>query len=438
MRPIHLAGVGRPDKFMCVNIADFDVVLPKTLGKLIRSDPAWNTTLCKPDCEGLLISFGFKLLILMIGVWALFFRRALADLPRLFVARACLLALVFMITFSYWLFYGVRIWDPLEPDYTAIVTFSLSLVDALLFIHYLAVVLLELRHIRPEYKIRVVRSPDGESRTYNVGQLSIQRAAVAILQHYYRDFPVYNPYLARLPGGSNRMRIKGSGSQANGPAGFKLYNLDGGSGGETLPEANTQALLMAAAKKRDSGHNERFYEEIDWDRRVKKRKARLLTAAEEAFAHVKRLHEEKGPCVPMDSHEAAQAVFPSLARSLQKYLRVTRQQPRHSAEQVVKHLSNYLSFDMSPRSFLERFFSTQETFEGSQLETKWSVVSEQFVSGSLGHGSVFQLRCHCAGPEAGIQLLCTVSRLPFFNLTEEVFDEKTNKFVLRLNSETSV
>lgn len=65
----------------------------------------------------------------------------------------------------------------------------------------------------------------------------------------------------------------------------------------------------------------------------------------------------------MTPEEAAQAVFPSLARSLQKFLRVTRQQPRHSAEQVVRHLAQFLSFDMSPKAFLERFFNTQELNE---------------------------------------------------------------------------
>lgn len=57
----------------------------------------------------------------------------------------------------------------------------------------------------------------------------------------------------------------------------------------------------------------------------------------------------------MDCHEAAQAVFPSLARALQKYLRVTRQQPRHSVDSILKHLSLCLSHDLSPRAFLERF-----------------------------------------------------------------------------------
>lgn len=65
----------------------------------------------------------------------------------------------------------------------------------------------------------------------------------------------------------------------------------------------------------------------------------------------------------MDAHEAAQAIFPSLARSLQKYLRITRQQPRHTAEQVIRHLAQCLTFDVSPKAFLERFFNNKETHE---------------------------------------------------------------------------
>lgn len=44
-----------------------------------------------------------------------------------------------------------------------------------------------------------MRSPDGESRSYAIGQLSIQRAAVWVLEKYYTDFPIYNPYLEQLP-----------------------------------------------------------------------------------------------------------------------------------------------------------------------------------------------------------------------------------------------
>lgn len=65
--------------------------------------------------------------------------------------------------------------------------------------------------------VQVVRSPDGESRSYTIGQLSIQRAAVWVLEHYYTEFPIYNPYLERLPVSKSR---KASSS-------FKFYDLDG-------------------------------------------------------------------------------------------------------------------------------------------------------------------------------------------------------------------
>lgn len=49
--------------------------------------------------------------------------------------------------------------------------YAVSLVDALLFIHYLAIVLLELRQLQPCYSMCVTRSTDGETRHYNLGQL---------------------------------------------------------------------------------------------------------------------------------------------------------------------------------------------------------------------------------------------------------------------------
>lgn len=75
------------------------------------------------------------------------------------------------------------------------VRYASSLVDALLFIHYLAVILLEIRHLQVQFAVKVVRSPDGVSRTYTVGQLSVQRLASWCLERYYTDFETYNPYL---------------------------------------------------------------------------------------------------------------------------------------------------------------------------------------------------------------------------------------------------
>lgn len=142
---------------------------------------------CDPYCEGQLISLSVKLLILFVGSWALFSRCPRATVPRLSVYRLLVLFLVLLLTVSYWLFYGVRILKPGVTDYRIIVGFASSLVDTLLFVHYLAVVLLRVRSVGgQQFVVKIVRSPDGESRCYSFGQMSIQTLAVRCLQNYYR------------------------------------------------------------------------------------------------------------------------------------------------------------------------------------------------------------------------------------------------------------
>lgn len=171
------------------------VILPHLMAD-ITSD-----TDCKTGCQGYVISLTFKLLILLIGTWALFLRRPKANMPRSFVFRVVVLMLLFVLSFAYWLFYTFRIIVDVSPDvdervdYITVVLFSSSMVDSLIFVHYVAIVLVEIRQLQAQYTIKIIRSPDGMSKTYNIGQLSIQRAAVSCLEWYYRDFTVYNPYL---------------------------------------------------------------------------------------------------------------------------------------------------------------------------------------------------------------------------------------------------
>lgn len=381
----------------------------------------WETTSCTVECEGLLISMAFKLLILLIGTVALFFHAPRATMPRVFVFRVVVLFLVFVLTFAFWLFYGVKIMQEKEPSYYSIVQFSVHLVDALLFIHYIAIILLIIRQIQPQFVIHVVRSPDGQSQTYTIGHLSIQRASVWILEQYYKDFQVYNPYLENVMKKPMKM------------TGLKFYEVDGVQ--QPNNSARSRAMFAAAARRRDASHNDRFYEEQEYDRRVRKRRARLLTAAEEAFTHIKRMQDENGPAIAMDPQEAAQAVFPSMARPLQKYLRVTRQQPRYTMESVLQHLATCISHDLSPKAFIERYLTQGVVIMNNKdyRDTeKWVLICDQLLTREIEHGTIFQLR------QNDISLLCSVKKLPHFNITEEVIDPKSNKFVLRLNSETSV
>ncbi|XP_029942305.1 vang-like protein 1 isoform X1 [Salarias fasciatus] len=399
---------------------------------------------CGTACEGLFISVAFKLLILLLAVWALFFRPARAGLPRVFVFRALLAVLVLLFVISYWLFYGVRILDPQDENYQGIVQYAVSLVDALLFIHYLAIVLLELRQLQPSFSLCVTRSTDGETRHYNLGQLSIQRAALAIIEHYYCDFPVHNPAL--LSASKSRA--------AKHLAGLKVYNVDGEfpaapaegpgnnaaatAGAAGLAHSQSRAMIAAAARRRDTSHNELYYEEAEHERRVRKRRARLVVAVEEAFTHIKRLQDEeqkKSPGDVMDSREAAQAIFPSMARALQKYLRTTKQQHCHSMESIQQHLAFCITNNMTPKAFLESYLSPGPTLQYGRdhwLSRQWTLVSEAAVTSGLKDGAVFLLKC------ADFSLVVTTKKIPYIQMSEEYIDPKSHKFVLRLQSETSV
>lgn len=400
------------------------VLLPKL--DLLKWKEDTLSSQCPPECEGLLISMAFKLLVLLVGAIALFFRKPKATMPRVFVFRAIVLFLVFVLTFAFWLFYGVRIFKEQQGTYEGIVKFAVSLVDSLLFVHYVAIILLEIRQLQPQFSVRVVRSPDGEVKVYNIGSLSIQRAAVCILEQYYRDFEMYNPYLENV----TKKHSKQSSTA------FKVYDIDGNVPNQQVNQGRSRAVFAAASRRRDTSHNDRFYDEQEYERRVRKRRARLLVATEEAFTHIKRSHEEQGAAIPMDPMEAAAAVFPSMARPLQKYLRITRQQPRYTMDAVLGHLALCITHDMSPRAFLSKYFVQGAVICGNDTEVhateRWVLICEQLLTRELDHGMVFQLK------KGMVSLMCTVSRLPHFSLMEEVQHPKSNRFVLRMNSETSV
>ncbi|XP_060940226.1 vang-like protein 2 [Limanda limanda] len=407
----------------------FALVTP--LAFLILPQVLWRDTLqpCGTPCEGLYVSLAFKLLVLLISSWALFLRPTRATLPRFFVFRCLLMVLVFLFVASYWLFYGVRVLEPKEGDYRGIVEYAASLVDALLFIQYLALVLLEVRHLQPAFCLKVVRSTDGTSKFYNIGHLSIQRAAVWVLDRYYSDFPVYNPALLNLPKSILSKKMTG----------FKVYSLDENTTNNSTGQS--RAMIAAAARRRDNSHNEFYYEEAEMDRRLRKRKARLVVAVEEAFTHIKRLHEDevtsspKHPREVMDPREAAQAIFAPMARAMQKYLRTTRQQAFHSMESILTHLQFCITHNMTPKAFLERYLSPGPSVQYQQQNGRgrqWTLVSEEPVTSALRQGLVFSLR------RSDYSLVVSVTPLPFLRLGEEFIDPKSHKFVMRLQSETSV
>ena len=65
---------------------------------------------------------------------------------------------------------------------------------------------------------------------------------------------------------------------------YRSDALIGGGQSATGGESSTYASILAS---------NRFYEEYEYERRLKKRRARLVAAADEAFSQIKQLTEER-------------------------------------------------------------------------------------------------------------------------------------------------
>jgi len=415
----------------------------------------WTVNECGIECEALLIGIAFKLFLLLLGAWALYMRKPKASMPRVYEMRALIMFLLCILSFSFWLFYGVRVIETRQSDYYKILQFAVSYLDVLLFIYLISVILIEVRHLQPQYVISVSRSPDGIERQYHLGSMSIQRAAVFILEQYYKDFPVYNPWLENV----HKRRVAHLEAMMKSKAGggsVKHYSIDGDGDydGDDKKSVKSQMLALTAAK----GQNDRFYEECEYERRLKKRKARLLTATEDAFGHIRRVQKDQCAQTVMDPLEAAQAIFTSIARELRRYLRITRQQPYFTRESIVRHLGECISYDMSPKTFLQRYMQTgdealvfneramcfssnpamlasansKEIIKGKTPEQSWILISDTVLYQNVEDNLMFVLK------QSEISLMCSFKRLPHFNLIEDILDPKRNKFVLKMQSETSV
>lgn len=64
----------------------------------------------------------------------------------------------------------------------------------------------------------------------------------------------------------------------------------------------------------------------------------------------------------MTSSKMASTVLGGIARPLNRYLKLTRQQPHHLPTSVVQHLDKCLNYRFSARTFLQKFFSDRFPF----------------------------------------------------------------------------
>jgi vang-like len=165
----------------------------------------------------------------------------------------------------------------------------------------------------------------------------------------------------------------------------------------------------------------------------------------------------------MDPLEAAQAVFTSIAKDLRRYLRITRKQPFFTRDSIIAHLANCISYDMSPKSFLQRYLNNEPIVFNEKILDNTTSRRQSHSSRSLNshNGVNYHLNLKtinqswiliCDTPlyqnlednvmfvlkQNEVCLMCTFKRIPVFNLIEDILDPKRNKFVLKLNSETTV
>nr|XP_037853239.1 vang-like protein 1 [Chlorocebus sabaeus] len=425
---------------------------------------------CGTICEGLFISVAFKLLILLIGTWALFFRKRRADMPRVFVFRALLLVLIFLFVVSYWLFYGVRILDSRDRNYQGIVQYAVSLVDALLFIHYLAIVLLELRQLQPMFTLQVVRSTDGESRFYSLGHLRLPPAS----GHSWDGFP-RNGVCPQPCAEAQRTHREGSWQSLNFKAKARHAFQPSNIGSENSAAENSVYLRHQQA--RDSSESRWPEEEPSRGPQPPHRASDLFPFAEwagqisGAWRIRKGFLKEGSPALALwflpyleggeESRQeecwaltvvegtAAPCVLASWGYDRGHGVVVVGDvstytlHKRHSIPQkaqlgglpLKRAVSSLIAFLLCFQAFLERYLIAGPTLQYDKdrwLSTQWRLVSDEAVTNGLRDGIVFVLKC------LDFSLVVNVKKIPFIILSEEFIDPKSHKFVLRLQSETSV
>lgn len=428
----------------------------------------WRISECTSDCDALFMSFVFKLMLLLVGTWLVFVKQPRANLPRIFLYRALVLALVFLLVISYWLFFVVRAADrrfaDVEIPYQNLLSsYSVPLVENLLWVHYLAVILMEVRHQQARFYVKVVRSPDGVSKSFTLGQMCIQRAAVSVLDRYYSDFAKYNPHLDEISSASVSSRKRSKSSNGNNPAitstiaergsilgngsnnmsvgGLKYYEVDAINGNGSAGGTNANNIAPSEVSTRfeqqshPSSNNCRSHAFRKREEQIDRRKRRLVSCTLSAFNRIRSADLNSSPTSSATPLEIAQAVFPSIDRSLRKYLRVTKQQHLYTQEAILRHLSLILTYGLSAHTFLEKYLSSDPTqnydLKRQSVQT-WDLFSDLLVNRSICDGTTIVLR------QEEISLLVTFSSLPFFNLKEVVPDSKNNRFVLTINSESSV
>lgn len=201
-----------------------------------------------------------------------------AALPRVQPRRLAFIFLIVFILAGFWLFYIVQAVLRSSLEYEVIQKLAQTLLFVLLLLHVLWIVFDNKRQAQ-KFIVTVVRDPDGEARQFQLGQTSIQEAAVELLLLHDTQFPFFNAAADRARTGTGHKTL------AQPSAGFKLYDIDG-QGERELDDESIKKLVEVAAKQSATLAGDFSAEEQDRERRLKRKKYRLMLAAEEAFTQI--------------------------------------------------------------------------------------------------------------------------------------------------------
>lgn len=184
-----------------------------------------------------LLTILFKLLLLFVGSLLLLYRRRnTLYLPRIQRHEIVCLIILVSIIFTYWFYYIFKLLQRTNIQYQSIFSMTSTYEDLLLFLLFITILILEMKWLYPKWIVKIVRSPDGQTRQYTIGRngfdepvcdlsrslgsMSIQEASVYLLEQYYKDFPVFNPWLENvhqtLARQHGTLTTKSMGSQSNG------------------------------------------------------------------------------------------------------------------------------------------------------------------------------------------------------------------------------
>uniref|UniRef100_A0A0N5BNA6 RGS domain-containing protein n=1 Tax=Strongyloides papillosus TaxID=174720 RepID=A0A0N5BNA6_STREA len=381
--------------------------------------------ICGVQCNGYAISIMLKTILLTIAVCVFYCYSPSHLLPRLDKIRTSLGIFVIFILFSYWIFYYFRVIVDNSKNYNEVVSYSVSLLDVLLYTHYISLVLIYFKKVEKTFVVSITRDIDGERHFLKLGNMTIQEAAVEIGNFYVTNFSSTNDSFYRSKA---NFKFK---KPENIPM-FKVYDVESEANENTvsISKSNVSAVIQAAAMRKNGNF---CFEELDamrrFDDKVERYKHTLEYVTDEAFATIESFrYGERQNCSTdqsMDDYNASKTILSIISRPLQKYLRLTKKQSYFQKESNLVNLQRCLQYNLSSRSFLEPFFSNIYPDRFVMKSYRWSIMSDCVVTDSISEGLSFVLKTQMYNSDKDIKLYCQVFKMPFVNLSEHsIFIER--------------